>query len=245
MTWYGVPVTGTTYAEVESRRVAIPLGVIDYDQGQISDWTDRRADCSGLISYVWDLPKTGPGTWLNAYTTQSLWEQGLIYEIDRSQLLPGDAIGYCGPGTANGGGGHIALYRANKGDAYRVWDHGSGMGPKDRVVTWNALSTGWLAPDRCKAWRYVNMGAPVGGDPMFLAQTKGTVEVFLCDGMRRRLVKDQTELADIRELAKLGHIVLTNGGQILMVDRIGACGQVADTAAAAPHSHVTGPAVPA
>lgn len=145
----------TTLGAVEPRRRAIPLGVIPYSQSTISEWTGRRADCSGLISYAWDLPTSGDGVWLKAYSTESLWRVGLIKEIPRSELRPGDAIGYCGPGTANGGGGHIALFMAADGDRVRIWDHGSGMGPKNRWVTWDSRSTGWLAPGRCKAWRYV------------------------------------------------------------------------------------------
>lgn len=142
---------------VERRRLAVPLGVIPYDQSRINSYTFRRSDCSGLISYVWDLPTNGPGTYLNAYTTATLYGQKLIREIPRAELRPGDAIGFCADGSANGGGGHIALFVEASGDRVRVWDHGSGMGPKDRWVTWNAQSTGWLAPGKCKAWRYVNI----------------------------------------------------------------------------------------
>lgn len=173
-----------TRARIEQLRVAIPLGVIAYSQSATNRYTGRRSDCSGLVSYVWDLPTSGPGTWLGAYSTESLFTQRLIAEIPRTGLQRGDAIGYCGPGSANGGGGHIALVLETKGDQVRVWDHGSGMGPKDRWVTWNSQSTGWLSPGKCKAWRYVGL-AEDGGMIMYCAKgDKGPV----VEGLQRLLL---------------------------------------------------------
>ncbi len=205
---------------------SVELYSILYGQNYIAAATDRRADCSGWQSYGWGLPKTGPGTYLNAFTTQSMWEQGVIREIPRADLRPGDAIGYCGPGTANGGGGHIAPFLEAAGARVRVIDHGSGMGPKDRWVTWDGDSTGWLAPGKCKAWRYVGM-LEEGEDMGVLAQVKGSPAVYYCDGMTRRWVRSEQELADIREAAKLGLIPpLRNGGNIYQAARLEGLGLV-------------------
>lgn len=170
--------TATSYDEVLTRINGLSLHVIAYNQNAISSITDRRCDCSGLTCFFWGTPKTGPGTYLNAHNTESLWAQGIIVEIPFSELRPGDAIGHCGPGSA-GNGGHIAPW-LGYGDGttptgtgrHHVRDHGSGMGPNDRWVQWDGHSTGWLHPNNLKAWRLHTLAGhttpqpPQGGTDM-------------------------------------------------------------------------------
>jgi hypothetical protein len=73
-----------------------------------------RSDCSGLVSAAWDLPPPG-------HTTYSFaggpWDDGVSYQIDPSELKPGDALNY--PGDFSEGTGHIMLYVS--GDFWSGW----------------------------------------------------------------------------------------------------------------------------
>jgi hypothetical protein len=51
------------------------------------DWDPYRSDCSGLVSWAWNLGGPGPTTWGFAP-----FDTSLTSVIDSSQLLPGDAI---------------------------------------------------------------------------------------------------------------------------------------------------------
>lgn len=75
---------------------------------------------------------------------------GIMVEISFSELKPGDAIGRCGPGTdsSGSGNGHIMLWLGKEGTRHRVRDHGSGLGPKERLVT---------APSDYRAFRFVGV----------------------------------------------------------------------------------------
>lgn len=144
-----------TRDEILRRARAVPLGSISYSQSAVATsgpTTGYRRDCSGFVSYCWKCPISGPGTW-GGYSTATFVIHDVMYEIPRSQLQPGDAIGYCGPTTAGSGGGHIALWLGKSGSQEHILDHGSGMGPKDRYVTWGT-GTGWQAAGKIKAWRY-------------------------------------------------------------------------------------------
>ena len=68
---------------------------------QVDLYKGYRKDCSGFVSMCWELPPPGE-------STVTLVTHGWMYEIEWSQLLPGDAIGICGPGT-EGDNGHIQL----------------------------------------------------------------------------------------------------------------------------------------
>lgn len=157
-----------TRDEILRRARAVPLGSIPYSQGGTNasgPAKGYRRDCSGFVSYCWALPTSGPGSW-GGYSTATFVTQGLIVPIPRAELEPGDAIGYCGPTTAASGGGHIALWLGKSGTREHIIDHGSGMGPKDRIVTWGT-GTGWQAVGKLGAWRYVGIG---GGVPSSIVE---------------------------------------------------------------------------
>lgn len=156
--------------EILRRAHAVPVESDPYSQRVIDDTganTGYRRDCSGWVSYCWHCPTSGPGSW-GGYSTATFittpWSDGsagIMYEIPRDQLQAGDAIGYCGPNTAAGGGGHIALWLGKSKSQEHVLDHGSGMGPKDRLVTWG-VGTGWQAAGKIKAYRFRGVESDAG-----------------------------------------------------------------------------------
>lgn len=166
-------------AEILRRAHAVPLESDPYSQAVIDDTganSGYRRDCSGWVSYCWACPRSGPGTW-GGYSTGTFITTafapgvpGIMYEIPRAALQPGDAIGYCGP-TTPGNGGHIALWLGRAADGREhILDHGSGFGPKDRYITWG-VGTGWNAADKIKAFRFRG----VDSDP---GETRGETDMF-------------------------------------------------------------------
>lgn len=99
-----------------------------------------RQDCSGFVSGLWALPMDGPGSW-GGYNTVDLVTMGLMVEIQPSQLLPGDAVGICGPNTG-GNDGHITLFEKwyndiPGDDRYWMWEQAGGTnGPRRRLVSY-------------------------------------------------------------------------------------------------------------
>lgn len=73
-----------------------------------------RSDCSGYVSAVWGIGAPGNTTYSFA---GGPWDNGLSYQIDAAELLPGDALNY--PGDPNEGTGHIMLYVS--GDFWSGW----------------------------------------------------------------------------------------------------------------------------
>jgi cell wall-associated NlpC family hydrolase len=91
-----------TRREVLRRAATIwPLGDVPYSQTTVRDpgW---RTDCSGYVSMCLNLAQPG-------LSTVTLVTEGLIREITRDELCPGDLVGRCGPGTA-GDAGHVVLF---------------------------------------------------------------------------------------------------------------------------------------
>lgn len=121
------------------------MGQISYSQSGL--WSDGyRRDCSGYLSRCWQTAKSGSGTW-GGYSTVTFVTEGIIVEIPWAELQPGDAIGRCGPGTA-GNAGHIMLWLGKEGTRHRVRDHGTGMGPVERLVT---------PPSDYRAYRFIGV----------------------------------------------------------------------------------------
>lgn len=165
----GTVLTRVSRESCLARVKAITLGSFMYSQTRIEPSTGKRADCTGWVSYVWDTPDAGPGIYLRAYNTASFVTQRAVARIEWADLLPGDVIGYLSP-TSPGNGGHAAVWMG--GDRrpdgrFDVCDHGSGWGPKRRLVQWDGVSTGWLHPNHLAPWRYVAMIAS-GGNSMLV-----------------------------------------------------------------------------
>lgn len=169
-----------------TRARAVPLGSVSYSQAAYNTSGPAkgyRRDCSGFVSYCWGLPTSGAGTW-GGYSTATFVTHGIIVPIPRAELQPGDAIGYCGATTAGKGGGHIALWLGKSGKLEHILDHGSGMGPKDRNVTWG-IGTGWQAAAKLGAWRFVGV---TGAAPIPLIQ-EGDMAVIARHGDGGETVK--------------------------------------------------------
>src|SRR5574342_545067 len=77
----GTVLTQVTRASCLARLMAIPLEVIPYSQSTVSPVTDRRADCTGLVSKVWATPYTGPGIYLHGYNTGAFFTQKVSERI--------------------------------------------------------------------------------------------------------------------------------------------------------------------
>src|SRR5574342_357297 len=155
----GTVLTDVTRQSCLDRVYAIKLGSFLYSQTRIEASTNKRADCTGWVSYVWATPNSGQGIYLHAYNTASFVTQQVVRRLAWADLMPGDVIGYMSP-TSPGNGGHAAIWMG--GDRrpdgrFHVRDHGSTWGPKDRWVQWDGQSTGWLHPNHLAPWRYVGM----------------------------------------------------------------------------------------
>lgn len=146
-----------TRAEILARSKAVPLRSDQYSQARLDgDGANAhyRPDCSGWVSYCWDAPTSGPGSW-GGYSTSTFVTENVMYEIPRSELRPGDAIGHCGPTTAGGGGGHIALWLGKSGGDEHIIDMPGGLGPQDHTAVFGISSPGhWNSAGNIKAWRF-------------------------------------------------------------------------------------------
>lgn len=63
---------------------------------------------SGYVSMCWKIPQ-GP-TSIGGLDTVALEVQGWVWEIKPQELRPGDAMGLCGPESADGNGGTLCLF---------------------------------------------------------------------------------------------------------------------------------------
>lgn len=161
-----------TRDEILRRARAVPQRSDSYSQSRLDNDGPNagyRPDCSGFVSYCWNCPKSGPGTW-GGYSTASFvtvqyapGQPGIMYPIPRSELRPGDAIGHCTP-TSGGNGGHIALWLGKSGNQEHILDHGGGMGPLDHTVTWG-VGSGWNSASKIRAFRFRGVESPSGGVP--------------------------------------------------------------------------------
>lgn len=167
-------------------------GTVPYSQSTLHQPDGYRQDCSGYVSMCWMLPLNQ--SW-GGESTVTLVTEGWMTEISRSELLPGDAIGLCGPGTA-GNAGHIQL--VEKFDAatglLTIWEQAGGtMGPIRRSIRQ------W--PSGYKAYRFKGITNDVTGDDdkMYWAvslknQEQNGYGVWLGDGLTRRPMHNQAEI---------------------------------------------------
>lgn len=126
-----------TRPEVLVRAATIwPLATVDYDSQKHHPGSGYRQDAAGFISMCWGIP-LGPA---GAPTIISLDTAGHLYEVPAMKLLPGDALGLCGP--AAGAQGHLVLFESwHQGDpttnTMTVWSHEAGAkGPRRLLRSW-------------------------------------------------------------------------------------------------------------
>jgi hypothetical protein len=143
-------------SEVIRRAATIwPLGQVPYSQTTIRN-PGYRTDCSGYVSMCLDLP--GPGL-----TTVSLVTGGYIHEITPDELLPGDLVGRCGPGT-EGDAGHVVVFdRWDQGHTtYWAYEFHGGpqLGPEHSLINYP-----YHGLDGYQAYRYKEIADGTGPGP--------------------------------------------------------------------------------
>lgn len=117
-----------TRLESVARAQLWPIGAVSYAQWGTASPTGHRPDCAGYVSMCWGLPAPGENT-------VTLVTRSWMREIPRGELLPGDAVGLCGPGTA-GDTGHIQMvesYDAATGHVV-IWEQTPPAGPRRREL---------------------------------------------------------------------------------------------------------------
>lgn len=147
--------TVSSRAEIIDRaRTMWPTGTVPYSQSAIGPHGYRQ-DCSGFVSMCWGIPPSEKGGW-GGQSTTTLVSNGYMYPIQPDDLLPGDAIGICGPGSA-GNNGHIVLFEKwvndDDIDDNRYWTYeqsGDHVGPLHRIIEYPYDD----APGPWRAWRY-------------------------------------------------------------------------------------------
>lgn len=89
-----------------------------------------RPDCSGFASMAAGIPGPGPNT-------VSFVTSGWITRINWSDLVAGDFVGHCGPGTAGDAGHIMVVVSVNTGGGtYDVYEqNGVGLGPHLNTYT--------------------------------------------------------------------------------------------------------------
>lgn len=130
-----------TRAEVIQRAQTLwKPGTVPYSQNTIHPGTGYRQDCSGFASMCWAIPLNVKNSW-GGLNTVTLVTDGWIKEIAPAELMPGDAVGICGPGSA-GDAGHIVIFDRwlnddpNNDDYWLYEQAGGRSGPVRRVLTY-------------------------------------------------------------------------------------------------------------
>src|SRR5512138_1260912 len=95
-----VPIKGSDIVQRAQTRWGPPMSVV-YVMGGTASPTGHRPDCSGYVSMSLDLPTPG-------LDTVTLVTTGNLFGIDWDDVLPGDLVGICGPGTS-GANGHVTV----------------------------------------------------------------------------------------------------------------------------------------
>src|SRR6266478_3871580 len=160
---------------LDRARVGWIPGTVPYSQVLYhTTWAGRyRQDCSGYVCMCWALGIS--------YSTVSLVNENIMHEIPFADLLPGDALGLCGPGT-DGNAGHIQLYEAPSNAPYRlVWEQAGGIdGPRRRMS---------ITPSNYKAYRLNTIESIItdhSGDIMYGFKTPTSSAVWISNGVNRR-----------------------------------------------------------
>jgi hypothetical protein len=191
-----------------------PLGTVGYSQSGLRD--GYRRDCSGYVSMVLGIPASAG--W-DGESTVTLLTDGWVYPITRDQLQPGDLIGALGPGT-DGDAGHVVIFERWIDDnrtAYYGYEQAGGVnGPLHRRIGYPYDGNPGFLPYRPAQF---DAPTPSGDDTMkFLVQHAGDPAVYVADGIVRRWVRNEADLANLRLQATNGTMQIWGNGQIVLVD---------------------------
>lgn len=91
---------------------------------------------SGFVSMCWKIPQ-GPGS-VGGLDTVALEGLGYVWEIQPQELKPGDAMGLCGPNSADGQGGTLVLFSHWRNDD--MYNNGN------VAIVWELPIDGYLGP---------------------------------------------------------------------------------------------------
>lgn len=90
-------------------RYGWPTGTVPFSKTQFHQPDGYRQDAAGFLSMCWKIPLHAHHSW-GGLSTVTLLTDGWVSEIDTTDLKPGDAIGFCGPGSIDADGGVILLF---------------------------------------------------------------------------------------------------------------------------------------
>ena len=86
-----------------------PQATVPYNKSAVHEPDGYRTDAAGFVSMCWGIPLTAPHSY-GGMSTMTLETDGWVSEIQPVELLPGDALGLCGPGSVDMDGGVIVIF---------------------------------------------------------------------------------------------------------------------------------------
>lgn len=113
-------------------RFGWPRKSVAFHQGTLHQPSGYRTDGPGFVSMCYRIPRDNHG----GPNVVTLLTQGWMKEIDRTELLPGDAVGYLGPDALATDGGVIVIFDKWLDEGLALtWEHLAvvGMGPDQRA----------------------------------------------------------------------------------------------------------------
>jgi hypothetical protein len=86
-----------------------PTETVPFNKATFHAPDGYRTDAAGFACMCWDIPLHVPHSW-GGLSTVTLETDGWVKEIPVRDLLPGDAIGHCGPGSTDSDGGSVVIF---------------------------------------------------------------------------------------------------------------------------------------
>lgn len=113
-------------------------GTIEFSRSTRHPGDGYLQNMSGYVSMCWKVPQ-GPNS-MGGLDTVAMEALGVVWEIQPQELKPGDAMGLCGPLSADGQGGTLVLFEQWRGDDM----HNNG----NVAIVWEMPVDGRLGPIR-------------------------------------------------------------------------------------------------
>jgi len=103
------------------------MGAVEFSRSTRHPGDGYFQNMSGYVSMCWNIPQ-GP-TSQGGLDTVRLATEGWVWEIQPQELKMGDAMGLCGPTSADGQGGTLVIFERwrnddmyNNGNVAVVWE---------------------------------------------------------------------------------------------------------------------------
>lgn len=87
-----------------------PTETVPFDKATFHS-SGYRQDAAGYVSMCYGIPLHVLHSW-GGLSTVTLLTDGWLKEIRVTDLRPGDAIGYCGPGSIDSDGGTVVIFES-------------------------------------------------------------------------------------------------------------------------------------